>query len=58
MLRNADAQGMREFLPTLWIWSRVTGNRSNGKSMIAERFALTDLKATSAEGEAQKVWVV
>jgi hypothetical protein len=26
--------------------------------MIAERFALTDLKATRSEGEAQKVWVV
>jgi len=26
--------------------------------MIAERFALTDLKAMRAEGEAQKVWVV
>jgi len=26
--------------------------------MIAERFALTDLKATRAKGEAQKVWVV
>ncbi len=26
--------------------------------MIAERFALTDLKAMRAEGEAKKVWVV
>ena len=34
------------------------GPYANGKSMIAERFALTDLKATRAKGEAQKVWVV
>src|SRR5208282_1175694 len=34
MLRNADAQGMREFLPTLRIWSRVTGNRSNQRRKI------------------------
>ena len=36
----------------------LLGPYANGKSMIAERFALTDLKATRAEGEAQKVWVV
>jgi len=36
----------------------LLGPYANGKSMIAERFALTDLKAMRAEGEAQKVWVV
>ena len=36
----------------------LLGPYANGKSMIAERFALTDLKATRAKGEAQKVWVV
>ena len=36
----------------------LLGPAANGKSMIAERFALTDLKATRPEGEAQKVWVV
>jgi len=36
----------------------LLGPYANGKTMIAERFALTDLKATRAKGEAQKVWVV
>ena len=36
----------------------LLGPNANGKSMIAERFALTRLKATRAKGEAQKVWVV
>jgi Bacterial TniB protein len=36
----------------------LLGPYANGKSMIAERFALTYLKATRAKGEAQKVWVV
>ncbi len=36
----------------------LLGPYANGKSMIAERFALTDPKATRAKGEAQKVWVV
>src|SRR6202167_1524727 len=29
LLRGADADGMRELLPSLWIWSHVTGNRSS-----------------------------
>ena len=36
----------------------LLGPYANGKSMIAERFARTYLKATRATGEAQKVWVV
>ena len=34
------------------------GPYANGKSMIAERFALTELKSTRAKGESQKVWIV
>jgi len=29
LLRSADADGMRELLPPLWIWSHLTGNGSS-----------------------------